>query len=964
MRQPSKLRYVECELPDDVERAVAAFEDDFDDRIKPFYERLADLAANDLPGVLAELDAQIALREELLRGSPVKSLASLEAIDKSTGLTSPKRDDADPETVRIDERKLGAAGICLLNGRMFEMVKGGRRLDAIRHLWESAGGDYEYFLRLGAAASSAPGSSCTLFEFNSYTPEHLAFVNKGFAYLEATGYKNSQFRHRLVWTDGISASYSLKTKLDSLGYSSVQINNVFSGLEPNADYDYPGTISAINTLVRAVTRLVFLSPSDPVRQPPWQNEADYIELAIKRFLDYRTKKYTTSAILDKSYWSSFLTELRPMDIRELLENRPEITDIVLPQDMDAISLLVEKAAAMPSETTIINTYMNNLPADGKDEASLASALYDLGLAIHGQLSAIGMSERAARLELVLLELMGWTSLGDYINPPVLIDPADLAELFPNASLPPPGELAAAVQAVGGRVAASALSANSAVRHFNTSESITIAKIGLQRESGSPTNNVPPGATQGLSGVETFSMLLIRRVRWDANFIDCSGEQALGRTTAVSDRRMTTVSEFSDTMSVPDDDAWRQYSDDLSYVSSRLGEDTGSGLSPGASISDIVNAVTDYILSFVEAGTVDVQVVADYTERTSTSDIKRVAAVSAEVLRSIPAKEAAKAQTPQLYSETGYDRGAQMYSAQNRNLVEEQGGRIPQAGGPAVDSDVMASVDVLGAPAAFFAGASASVSADIQICPTKALKALDDYLKRLVTPPAWLVRLLNVVKHQIIMFQDRIDKFILALQASMDAVMAKLERLLTIDLNLSGKIGYENSLFKCSWGLDLGLKINLLDLLLLYLDRFLGVVLGPVLKLLGLLGDFINEIFCIPIRWLGALLNGAAYAAAALLEKIGCTVADFKLPAEVFDILNLINGTFSLRSLVFKKGSADWLKMMGRLKKGANEFAGLTQFAGVCANPSLSASISALQAASKMAVSDIPVGGSNLMSTLI
>jgi hypothetical protein len=112
------------------------------------------------------------------------------------------------------------------------------------------------------------------------------------------------------------------------------------------------------------------------------------------------------------------------------------------------------------------------------------------------------------------------------------------------------------------------------------------------------------------------------------------------------------------------------------------------------------------------------------------------------------------------------------------------------------------------------------------------------------------------------------------------------------------------------------------------------------------------------------LNGAAYAAAQLLEKIGCTVKDFQLPMEVFDILNLINGAFSLRSLVFKKGSADWLKMMGRLKKGANEFAGLSQFANVCANPSASTSISALASAMKLAASDIPLGAKNVVSTFI
>ena len=962
MRQPSILRYVECELPDDVERAIAAFEDDFDSRLKPFYDRLADIVANDLPAVAAELESQIALREEMLKGSPVQSLASLEAIDASTNLTSPKRDDNDPETVRIDERKLGAAGICLLNGRMFKIEKGGNRLAALRHLWEVAGGDYNYFLRLGTAVYTSPTSSYTLFEYNPSTPSNLAFVNKGFTFLESVGYKNSQFTHRMVWTSSVSASFALKSKMALLGYDSTQINNIFSGLNPNVDFDYLGTISGINTLIRAVTRLIFISASDQIRQPPWENEANYIELAIKRFLTYRTKKYTTSSTFDSDYWTLFLKELRPKDIKELLENRPEIPDIALPQDMDAITTLVEKAVAVPSETTIINTYMNNLPMGKEDEINLTNTLYDLGLAIHNQVKAIGNITRAAQLEQVLLELLGIKQLRDFINPSIMINPADLAALFPTTNLPPIGELTAAIQSSGNeRLINAALAANSATRSFNLAESKTIKKEGLLSDSGSTTNNVPSGTTQGFPSIETFAMLLTRRIQWEANFTDCSGEQAVGNSTSTSPQEMTTVSEFSKTESVTDDETWRAHTENMSYLRVRL------NLS-GSSVNDIRSAVNTYIKTESNNGKIaknDTNLTKQLSTINTSNDIKIVAAISVAVIKSIPTATEVTSPSTQLYSETGSDRGAAMYAAQNRNRIEEQGGKIPQNNSDST-ADVQGDLEAIGIPAlgVGIVGGSASVNANLQICPTKALTALDNYLKGLLTPPAWLVRLLNIIKHQIIMFQDRIDKFILTLQAAMDAIMAKLERLLTLDLNFSGKIGFENSLFKCSWGIDLGLKINLLDLLLLYLDRFLGVVLGPILKLLGLLGDLINEIFCIPIRWIGTILNGAAYAAAELLAKIGCTVKDFKLPIEIFDILNLINGAFSLRSLVFKKGSADWLKMMGRLSKGANEFKGLSQFASVCANPNLSASISALQASAKLAVSDIPLGVKNAMSTFV
>jgi hypothetical protein len=257
---------------------------------------------------------------------------------------------------------------------------------------------------------------------------------------------------------------------------------------------------------------------------------------------------------------------------------------------------------------------------------------------------------------------------------------------------------------------------------------------------------------------------------------------------------------------------------------------------------------------------------------------------------------------------------------------------------------------------------ANVNVELQFCQNKALSKLSSYGRQWEANrkqlEQWLVRFINIVKHQIITFQDRIDKFIVTLQQAMDAILAKLERLLTLDLNFSGKIGFENSLFKCSWGLDFGLKINLLDLLLMYLDRFLGVIMGPFLKGLGIFADFINQIMCVPIRWLEEILNGAFAKLSALLGAIGCTVKDFKLPTAIFDLLNLINGVFSLRSLVLRKGSADWLKMMGRIKLGKNEFAGLSQFANACASPNLAAALSALQATAALMVSDIPVGASH------
>jgi len=1062
MRQPSKLRYVECELPSEVEKTIAAFEDSFAESLKPFYDRIAAWVANDLPLITSELEAQIALREQLLTGSPVQSLASLAALDASTNLTSPKRDDTDPETIRIDERKLGAAGICLLNGRMFKIIPGDR-VTALRHLWEVAGGEYDYFVRLGTSVYTTPLDNYTLFEYNPATPEKLPFVNKGFTYLTAVGLKNSQFKHRMVWTRGVSASYALKSKMAALGFTSEQMNNIFSGINPNADYDYIGTIEAINLLVRSITRLLFLPEADPLRQPLWQNEANYMELAIRRFLEYRTKKYTTSSVFDPAFWKLFLTELRPKDIKELLENRPEVTDIELPQEMDSLTAVVEKAVAVPAETTIINTYMNNLPVNKQDEINLTTSLFDLGLEIwqqmqrksssnsttvtlpaaqmdatlpikHGLKStpflsfkiknpdgtetapdvipfvadslqitlntrvtetiaaiqgrtgtsltaaygadtililswaeistsdALKRSKDSDRLEALLLELSGRTKLGSFYDPPILIDPADLSALFPTTNLPPIGSLVSIVKT---DIQKRSIKANSSSKKSKKSESKSSQKDNLKAEKGSTTNNVPGGISQGFPGVETFAMLLTRRIDWKSNFMDCTGEGAVGTTTTPVVQAMNTVANFEQTESVESNEAWRQHNADLEYLKSRLpltGSDT---------ISDIRSAVNTYVVEEEANGIItrkDTQVSSLLSTINTDNDIKIVVRTAVELLKGIPTTTPARsaiAEQSAFFSElSGADRGAGLYAANNRNTVEQQGGKIQPPG--LTSNEVKTGLEtILGSPLPFLGSGNevlipfqASVAVELQFCQNKALAKLSNYGRQLEANrkqfEQWIIQFINIVKHQIIIFQDSIDKVIVTIQQAMDAVFATLERLLTIDLNFSGKLGFENSLFKCSWGIDLGLKINLLDLLLMYLDRFLGTILGPILVGLGIFGDFIAQIMCVPIRWLETILNGAAAAAGELLGLIGCTVKDFKLPTAVFELLNLINGTFSLRSLVLRKGSADWLTMMGRIQLGKNEFTGLSQFANACASPNLAAAISALQATAARIISSIPV----------
>lgn len=956
MRNPSVLRYVECDLPDEVEKAIAAFEDDFEDRIKPFYDRLKDFEENDLPLIDAELDDQINLREQLVNGAPVQSLASLQAIDDTIKLTNPKRDDDDPETVRIDERKLGAAGICLLRGKMYKMLSA-NKLDAFRYLWESAAGNYDYFVMLGTAVFDLPTETYILYEYNKSKPELLPFVNKGFTKLEALGYYNSQYRHRMLWKQSIGASYALKSKMSDLGYTSDQINNIFSGSQPDETVDMAqarqDTLDGISNLLRSTTRLLFIPPADPLRQPPWENEANYLELAIQAFLEYRARKYTTSSIFDPDYWKLLLSELQPSDIKELLENRPEVKNIELPQDLDNITQIVAKASTVPSETNIINTHMINLPTEEAEETRLTETLFDVGLSIWKRLVLVNPT-RAGSLEELLLELSGragpLTQLSPYYDSDVYVDPSDVSSLFPTTNLPPVGVL---LSIVDGEEVRRAVSSLSLIDSYTT------------KEGNSETTTQPSGKTQGLASVETFSMLLARRVKWAENFMKCSGEQAVGVNVGeevafdqYEDVPYAQVDEANQ-FSTQSKEAWKavqEHQANVSYISDRTGMS-------GSTINNMRTSTNNFLASAEANDKInrkDTRLSGDLATLNSSNDAHKVSSASASLLRKVPQDAPSPSVVPEDYDPTGFWNAANS-AAERNDEISRAGGKV--AYGDKISKAVAGVQDkldtTLGQPLPFMGKGfgNAELSATVQICQSGALKELTDWLENNRHKlEDWLIRLINIIRHQIQVFQDKIDAFIQTLQGVMDAILGKLERLLTLDLNFSGKLGFENSLFKCSWGLDFGLKINLLDLLLSYLDRFLGNIMGPFTVGLSILNDFLTEIFCIPLRWIESFLNSAGASTSALLGVVGCTVKDFKLPTELFELMQTIQATFSLRSLVLKKGSADWFDMMGRLKKGKDEFTGLQQFAALCANPNLSLALEAVQNTISLAVSDLPIGG--------
>jgi hypothetical protein len=297
---------------------------------------------------------------------------------------------------------------------------------------------------------------------------------------------------------------------------------------------------------------------------------------------------------------------------------------------------------------------------------LTYALYDLGLAIHNQVKAIGNVTRAAQLEQVLLELIGKTQLIGFINPSVLINPADISALFPTTNLPPTAYLISVIQARGdAQLVNTAIAANSATNNFYKAESKNVQN----------TSNVATGSTQGFSSVETFAMLLTRRIKWGDNFKDCKGEQAVGLGSVSQD--MGTVASFDKTSSVEDSDTWRENRDNLAYLQTRLGDKL-----KGATIADIRSAMNTYITIESNNNTInksDTHITSQLSKINTSNDIKEVTSVSVSLLKSIPTATKVTSSSTHLYSELGTDRGAGMYAAQNRNFIEQQGGKKQPSG---------------------------------------------------------------------------------------------------------------------------------------------------------------------------------------------------------------------------------------------------------------------------------------------
>lgn len=906
MRNPNRLRLVDCDLPDDVERQLAAFEDDFDAAIQPFFDRLDALTASDLAGILAALEEGIALRDELLQGAPVRSLGSLEAIEDSLNLTNPQRTD-EPETIRIDERKVGAAGIALINGRMFRILSG-TRVDGFRALWFSVGGDYDAFI---LAASTIFGLQAGSFAFYQSNPQEAKFplVNKSFDRIfELTGYGTSVFIHNLFWNGSIATTTSNRLKLNACGFSEDQIVNIFSGQTVNADFDFSAAMTTITDYIRDLASVVFKPIDDPLRLPAWQLENTLISLILDQYFEYRTKKYTNSYILDQSYFSLLITNLRKEDLKELFEQRPELHDIELPPDPDGITALVSNAVTLQAGT-LLNTYMNSLPEPGlvpETQLEFECRLFNMGFVLW-KYFLLQYTEGAAPLELRLRELQRkkvplspttTTFCGElsYLNPEDYSSVLGTVTNNVTSGLPPVGTTADKfMEAMRGQ------SGNDIPLEDPNANGLSSSGILIQtavsavdggEKQGRTEEADTAGSESGLPTKETLAQLLARRIRWSDNFINCTADanlsRAAGQSTETKIVDMNTGLIFGE-RPVPDNPTPAEAAQYAAEVSINK---TG--------IQDLKKAEDEAAKAATDAAyKAGLRTPLGAATALGRATAKRVLDKAAEIERerlAIP-------------------------TAVQRNQVVRQEGR----------------------PYNSFSG-----SFVLNECNPLVTQKIGQFLeKNRKKLQAWLVRIITVIQELIVYMQDKIDSFLLKAQQVLDVVLSKLEKILSVDVNLSGKLGFENSLIKCAWGVDFGIKLDLMGLILQYLGSVFATIGLPLRKFLELIQDFLNEVFCIPIRMFEAILG----ATSSLIGKVGCTIKDFRLPVEISQLLRLITGTFELRGLVLRAGVSDWFDMITQLRTQQNEFSTLSQFSSVCQSPSLGATVDAL---SNLSLSNGPI----------
>jgi len=823
---PNMLRFVQCGLPDEVAARFALFLDDFELRTMEIEEQFKSFELNEKPLLIAALDAQVDMRKKLIEGGLVPELSSLDAIEDSLKLTSPAKGDDDPDVVSQDERKLGAAGIVCLFGRLFAKTNTTELL-AFRELWKSVDGDFDAFLALGDGVAASLDGEFTLVQYNPKS-DLFPYVNKTWTYLDtAQSYaKRSNYKQALLWTNTILPTTANNLKLQAVGYSSAQISRIFAREQP-ADPQASSNLSLSVASVKSLASLLLAAKNDPARSPLWTHESIQLEDALRSYITYRFNTYQTSYVFDVDYWEKLKASLQKKHMKELFENRPEVTGMALPTTEAMLGDLLTVATNLPIGSSVINSYMIKL-ADPDKDLLYEEKLSKLGTRLYTQLSLVN-HPHLATVKVLLEEVQGGPISKFPGTPDQALNVADIKNLL-NVGVG--DEQDDNDKTASGYIA----SVNGAV---NNSSDPNLAKDSLGTASQGDKSIKTTSPTNGLETMENFASILFRRVRWAENFVVCE----------------------------------KSFSKEKSgLVPVTQGTKNVGGVIGAASVGPAAAGATD------------------------ASDLSTL---GSEIKKNLSSRV-----------QKGNENALR---AKDRRTI------LPPTPPPKRKVDVK-----------FEYKCSSKLDTEF----TRYLAARERAFRKA------LLALLKALKELIIKIQDAIDKVIYTAQVILDTILGRLERLLTFDFHIGGKFGFENSLIKCSWDLDFGLKIDLFGELLKLLNGFFDEFFKNLRVGLKSIQDIITKYICIAVRLVESLIGGSN----ALLGLIGCSVKDIRLPPEILEFLKLMLASLDLRGLVLRKGYDAAFELSGSFKKHKNSFNGLTQFAALCQNVPMRDALNALDTA--------------------
>jgi hypothetical protein len=833
--KPNQLRYRFCDIPPNVEASLQALVDEFYVDMQEIDQGLDDYALNDVPAILATEQEMADLVQEMLRGSPVPELSSLQALQDSLKLINPKLPELDPVVVSLDERKLGAIGMVLINGKMFAAASGSD-FDTFRQIWYAAQGEYKAFLALGDGIADSDAGTFTLLQYIPGKPA-MPFINRKWSVLDTLNpyQKLSKYVQPLIWTESIEASAANYARLKEIGYDDIQVSQIFAGEQPRASDETRDALFSISLAnINDLAALYTLPHTDEQRKPKWQNEVKFFTDSLTAYLAYRKETNRTSYIFNTDVWERSKAVFNEKDFKELFENRPEVQNILVPTDDATIGNLLLSASQLPVGSTAINSYMIKLPNNNRDTFSYEERLLSIGASLLKSLLK-DKNASSGSVRLLVEELKGDSVTEADITKPKKATATDVKKVLKSGSKMTPGNKTDAY--------------NKAITNSpdpdKTEDALAAAAVGSDFLEN-------PTPTQGLPTEENFMTVLFRRVDWRENFKTCTKE-----VTKETNKEAKAEDKF--TKFGP-------------ALNNNIKTKPGGSANPDDLYGKDANILNNPKNLGGNKGKPD--------------------------LSGLPTK--------------GSDR---------RDVI------LNQESNPTTIKQQFT-----------------------YNCTPKFQNGFLDQLSKLTgTVTQDIIVACEALKRALFMIQNIIDNLIAKMQVVLDQVLGVLERLLTLNLNIGGALGFDTSLIKCSWSVDFGLKLDLFGALLKFLNDKFDKIFGPIRKGLRFIQDIITKAICVPVRLLELFLGGVN----ALLGLIGCSLKDIQLPQAILDLLKALLYTFDLRTLVLRQGYDAFFEMSVNPKSGARPFNGLTQFAELCQSVTMKDAVNSVQSVTLVTAASAP-----------